>query len=379
MVSLQMIQDTSDNLSVTSEDNFSIAQLSKTGEPTASNNPGDSRATHIVPRKISEVWYGEEDRFIVFQAEEFVFRPLPQTTFAHRSYVFSEFLKNPNEPSAHFEEVETYLLNGLTVFKLLGVTAEEAKYFLSALYDAGYFEQPPSKCTIDMAIASLKLSTRYEVQFLRRKALAHLETGYPIELRDWDRRKDRSTFSMDRDFGNNFTMSPTTLHETLAVIDVAYTCNAPWLLPSASYELGMHTIHSLVKHPLWKSIDDDLKAQLDVGRSQQALGFRRVLSFLNIPSLTETCSNGDYTCTEARRKTRQLLDNEGWVTSDPLKMWDEEEWNADDLPLAESCEQCLEICRSRHRRDRQHFWDSLPELYGWPCWSELRALQVTAT
>jgi len=243
-----------------------------------------------------------------------------------------------------------------------------------------YFEPPPVRCTIEMAIAILKLSTRYEVEFLRRRALAHLESGYPTKLKAWDNRIKHSTFSLEsRDFGRNILMKSTSLHETLAVIEVAISCKAHWLLPAASYELGMHNIYALVNHPNWRTLDQDLKAQLDIGRALQGLGFRRIFSFLNIPAITNICSSPDaHTCLEARRKTRQKLDHEQWDNLDPLHMWHEEDWEAYPI-LQESCNSCIQICQSKHERDRQHFWNGLPEIYGWPSWDQLMALQVIET
>jgi len=101
----------------------------------------DSNSGVIQPlaRKVSELSY-EEQHLAIFQAEDHIFQ-LPETPFARKSGVFSEFLQNHAtvEQSEHFRRGDSYSLrvNGHSVYILLGVTVKEAQYFLTALYDAG--------------------------------------------------------------------------------------------------------------------------------------------------------------------------------------------------------------------------------------------------
>ncbi|KAF9525170.1 hypothetical protein CPB83DRAFT_564525 [Crepidotus variabilis] len=109
--------------------------------------------------------------------------------------------------------------------------AEDVANLLTALYDGPNFttNSPQDfKCTSGI----LRLSTKYLIDSLRAKALAHLAVAWPNDLRGWDARED-----VVREWectGGEGRRYP----HPAAVIALAREVDAPSLLPSAFYDLS---------------------------------------------------------------------------------------------------------------------------------------------
>jgi len=110
--------------------------------------------------------------------------------------------------------------------------AEDVGNLLKALYDGPNFGNNDQN---DFQVVSgiLRLSTKYIIDSLRAKALAHLSIAWPSTLKAWDVREDLSrSYEMESPAGGGHLYpSP------IAVINLAREVDAPSLLPSAFYDL----------------------------------------------------------------------------------------------------------------------------------------------
>ncbi|KAJ7729834.1 hypothetical protein DFH07DRAFT_177261 [Mycena maculata] len=64
-------------------------------------------------------------------------------------------------------------------------SAIDAEYFLRAVFNSSFFELPPAPTTYPIVASVLRLSTKYEVAYLRQRALLHLASASPLSLEEY--------------------------------------------------------------------------------------------------------------------------------------------------------------------------------------------------
>ncbi|TFK75062.1 hypothetical protein BDN72DRAFT_832773 [Pluteus cervinus] len=112
---------------------------------------------------------------------------------------------------------------------------EDVGNLLTALYDGPSFGNNDQD---DFRIVSgiLRLSTKYIVDSLRTKALAHLSVAWPLTLKGWDLREDLArSCEQEHPEGGHIYPHP------ISVINLAREVDAPQLLPAAFYDLSRYS------------------------------------------------------------------------------------------------------------------------------------------
>ncbi|KAF9266800.1 hypothetical protein L218DRAFT_921450 [Marasmius fiardii PR-910] len=114
-------------------------------------------------------------------------------------------------------------------------SAEDVGNLFTALYDGPKFGNNDRE---DFRVVSgvLRLATKYIIEGLREKSLAHLSIAWPSTLKGWDAREDVGrSFEME-------TGTPARLFypSPIAVINLARQIDAPSLLPAAFYDLSRY-------------------------------------------------------------------------------------------------------------------------------------------
>ncbi|KAF8164727.1 hypothetical protein B0H34DRAFT_648792 [Crassisporium funariophilum] len=313
--------------------------------------------------RVPELWF--EDGSTVFQASHLAFR-LHASVLSARSSVFSDIL-SPNPRLAPIEK--GLYLDGSPLITLHD-PAEDAQCFFLAIYDSGYFERPPARSTLIVILAILRLSTKYEVHYLRQRALHHLYLGYPDTLDGWDNRFNLATFSLDRNFGP-YSNTP---GESLAIFETCEKVQAKWMLPAILYECCRHDLQTILDHPRWEhGIEAQHKKTLLIGYVRQLEASREVLKFLTCPSLASCPQRGR--CSEIRGKHAHAMNTDRWSFSDPLGIWDDGDWES--MLHEGMCELCLPVYQAMHDDSKVVFWARLPEIYCLPSWSDLQAMKNT--
>ncbi|KIK04784.1 hypothetical protein K443DRAFT_4328 [Laccaria amethystina LaAM-08-1] len=156
---------------------------------------------------VSDLWY--DDGNIVLQAESSLFRVFLGVLATH-SPIFNDIQKLPRS-----QDQEMY---GNCPLMVLHDKAEDLANFLRALYDSGFFEPPPSKTNFDTLAGILRLSTKYEIPYLRRRALRQLDTVVCNSLQDQEARESKRTI-------------PRTDYLAFLIADLLHEMDLPWLLP----------------------------------------------------------------------------------------------------------------------------------------------------
>ncbi|KZS99886.1 uncharacterized protein LAESUDRAFT_688821 [Laetiporus sulphureus 93-53] len=170
------------------------------------------------------------DGSVVLRAENTLFR-VHTSLLSRKSQFFSDLFSMP-QPAVPGENDE--MLDGCPLL-VLDDSAEDAANLLKALYDGPCFGKNDRE---DFCVVSgvLRLSTKYFVDHLREKALAHLRVAWPSTLKGWDAREDLARAYECQSGSHRGHLYPS----PVAIINLAREIHAPELLPSAFYDLSRY-------------------------------------------------------------------------------------------------------------------------------------------
>ncbi|KAJ7438526.1 hypothetical protein B0H11DRAFT_1752724 [Mycena galericulata] len=327
------------------------------------------------PRRIEELWF--EDGNIVIQAGNSQFR-VYRGVLAARSSVFQDMLSFP-------QPQDSELVEGCPLVRLTD-SEIEVGVFLKALFEPEFFMPFPSPTTFDVLSGCLRLSHKYGVDYLRRRALVHLSTGYDTELSKWDSDKTTPYFcESPLVVSPNITSwySPKDPAGDVYAIQLFREVDALWLLPNAFYVLslnfenfGRSIFHGVVYNGVQASLSIEDQVHFAYGHAIQSRSAAKILRFLADPDIdgcaspTE-CAIGRFTA--IGNISQPLLQD---YLSDPLDVW----VKAGDPEALEdaTCTTCFNVLEEAHQGARQAFWDKLPGIYCLPPWEELEKMKMAA-
>ncbi|KAJ7694541.1 hypothetical protein B0H17DRAFT_931620 [Mycena rosella] len=169
--------------------------------------------------KVEPLWFSLDA--VVLRADTRVFRVFAAILRAQSS-VFADMFTFP-------QQMET--MDGISVVKLHDNPDDKRLQLLTCLNS--FFVPPPANPEFGHIIGILRLSHKYNVPYLRRRALDHLGTMYPMSLLHFD-----------------CTLAEGPQHwipsTVFAVLRVCEEVGAPWLLPAAYHCLCQLLIAVLV-------------------------------------------------------------------------------------------------------------------------------------
>ncbi|KAJ7434049.1 hypothetical protein B0H11DRAFT_2119599 [Mycena galericulata] len=310
--------------------------------------------------RVPDLWF--DDATLILRAENSLFR-VSKSVLAARSSVFRDMLSFPQTAmqiedgsgASMGEGEEEEHMDGCPVVRLHD-SAADVTYFLRAIFDSSFFEPPPSKTDLAAITGILRLSHKYDVHYLRRRALLHLDTGYPTSLAIYEV-SGSETFASDG------------LDDALRTIQCASEVGATWVLPTAFYFLCYSDMREILNAPTWGSLAPQDQETAIVSYTKQRLTCPPVLPFLRIP-FTEGCTSLDR-CTAY--KASYLEDVGAWNISDPLGSY--KDWTPFEGRL---CAYCLGRSEEYHREARRRLWERLPAVYGLPPWDILERMKTEA-
>ncbi|KAJ7715501.1 hypothetical protein B0H14DRAFT_3013857, partial [Mycena olivaceomarginata] len=308
------------------------------------------------------LWFA--DGGLIIRAETTLFR-LSRDFLAARSPVFADMVSLPTPKNVE-------MMNGCP-FVFLTDSAKDLATFLKALIYSDFFESFPAPTTFSDIASVLRMSHKYEVDYLRKRALIHLSAVCPTTLLEWER-FDSTTCSW----------FPDTDVEYLDLILLARQTSANWILPTAFYRLCQHVDEDSIINGanLLELTSSDKVACMRAIRTLETTCTTRVLEFLSTPLHIKGChSVMPLRCAYSRIKTRFAA--ESWrqyeaakVPFLPLELWSISDW--DRAALADVCRNCMSFVKEAHKEAKQDVWDRLPALFGLCDWRSLEKLKTEA-
>ncbi|KAJ7625764.1 hypothetical protein FB45DRAFT_71723 [Roridomyces roridus] len=159
--------------------------------------------------------------------------------------------------------------------------AEELEMFLRAIYDTE-FTFPTIESPFDLA-AMLRLSHKYRVFFLRRRALQQLEQVYGIILFDLSKRYILGTAHWPEPLRLRVQVLTRNFNPRahLVAIKSLVEVGALWLLPAAYYELCAYDIRAIQSAgPTWDVLEVSEKSAFIAGHSEVYRSYSKFITFL---------------------------------------------------------------------------------------------------
>ena len=294
---------------------FRMTAPSGSGTGAIVNRPARTSLTLTYARH-PDLWFS--DGSVVLKAETTLFR-VHMSILSRHSIFFRDMFTLPQPP----QQAQDDVVEGCPVVSLQD-SADDLASLLVAIYDGTSFGDN-GRDDFKVVAGILRLSSKYMVDSLRTKALAHLTEAWPPTLKGWDLREDRArTYEQDTGHGRGqLYPSPIVsfIHFFQArrecdrlsvqeVINLAREINAPSLLPAAFYDLSRYhytqIFEPLDEDPLYPR--DPRHGQLSP-QDMQKLALGKESSSRFITSLIQSMSEfhqrkvqilrGGYGCKEA--------------------------------------------------------------------------------
>ncbi|KAF7337342.1 BTB domain-containing protein [Mycena sanguinolenta] len=285
------------------------------------------------------LWF--PDGTLVLRAETHLFRVFPGI-LAAKSPVFQDMLSFPQPQNG-----ESY--DGCPLVHLPD-SAADMTHFLKAIFHYEYFEPWPTKLAFEIVAGVLRMSQKYQVDHLRKRALVHLSRRYPISLNE---------------FGCTYEWE-----DPIAVANLARHVAADWILPVVLSSCAWLDPAKLLDGSLTPA---DALLCFRARDQLQTYWSSKVLHFLCTPSRILGCKTPEF-CAHLRLEFRSQA--EDWCEEHVrvLNLWDEETWDG----MEEPCDVCLTSMKSANAAGRQECWNNLPNLFGLPNWQTLLNMRKAA-
>ncbi|KAF7353758.1 BTB domain-containing protein [Mycena venus] len=287
----------------------------------------------LEPKRVIDLWF--EDGNVVIQAEDYQFC-LFRSFLTTRSPIFKDTFSIPQPEDAE-------RINGCPVLRIHD-SASDAAHFFKAIFDSETFLPWPAPTTFEKIAAILRLSTKYEVEYLRRRALDHLSSGYPTSLAQWRE--------------NELPLATFPVH-------------CLWVLPTAFYDYCKFTgpseiFRGTMQDGVLLSLSDADKQLCLEARESQREASKDLENFL--AEVVEDCTGSE--CSSSRlvwiRYLNKLRQDGFWL--DPTETW--EYWGSF---AGHVCKPCLLACQKKYEDARLAVWQSIPSMFNLPSWTKLEA------
>ncbi|KAJ6453962.1 hypothetical protein C8R45DRAFT_782512, partial [Mycena sanguinolenta] len=200
-----------------------------------------------------DLWFADHN--LVLQAGNRQFR-VSGGILAARSSVFRDML---SIPQPHTKP----LVDGCPVVVLHDAPAD-AEYFLKAIFDSGMqiLRTAPALFNFHVVAGILRLSTKYDVEYLRHRALLHLSAALPGSLAEHDSRDRIGPFDAEEEV-------------ELPLLILAHELGLTWALPTALYFVSGFTVEHILDGITFNGRDIELprsvQRTLSIGRSSLAI------------------------------------------------------------------------------------------------------------
>ncbi|KAJ7223492.1 hypothetical protein GGX14DRAFT_351947 [Mycena pura] len=306
----------------------------------------------------SPVAYGDDDQRcpnlwfsdcgLVIRADKMLFR-VSKDMLAARSPVFADMLSFP-------QPADVEMIEGCPVVSLPDA-AQEVTVFLRAVFDPEFFKPYPSKTDYPTIRGILRLSNKYDVDSLRKRALVHLDS-FPTRQTDCCSWND-------------------TRENLFSFINLCREVSALWLLPRAFHmcsDLHPQSIICGSTPPNGTHTVLNQDVQVAVLSGSLILRTEKMSEFFDFiwhPAKIEGC-NTPGACLASRNRLRRRVEKTRGMYS-PLDF-------PFDLLLERmsACQVCQKALRKGHKHAIRQLEDSLPEIFCLPSWSELVAMKASA-
>ncbi|KAK7036031.1 BTB domain-containing protein [Favolaschia claudopus] len=324
----------------------------------------DAEPSHE-PHRLEELWF--EDGNLVIQAQNTLYR-VYRGFLSSRSTVFEDMLAFPQPPDAE-------LVEGCPLV-CLPDPENEVTPFLKAIFLPEFFMPFPARTNFDDICGCLRLSNKYQVDYLRTRSLVHLSSAFPMDLQQADRNYyDTTAAGWDAlgGWGASWPRPDESMFRIRAIL-LAREVEATWILPWAFYDLSLLIARegTSILRETQSSFQEIQFAFLD-GHQQQIITTSGILAYLGNKIVgcqtPQQCDQGRLHALE------KALDSFLKYAALSLHIWDNHDWQS---VASHFCATCLNGLKDALENARKDFFSNLPNMYDCPSWEELKQMRTAA-
>ncbi|KAJ7449401.1 hypothetical protein B0H11DRAFT_1877688 [Mycena galericulata] len=304
--------------------------------------------------RYQDLWF--EDCGFVVRAENLLFR-VSGRMLAARSPVFADML-------AFTQPDDAAMIDGCPVV-VLPDPSREVKVFFMALFNHEFFKPYPAQTDYLTIEGVLRLSHKYQVDSLRKRALIHL--GSVV---------DNVNPNIEAKVKPSWTALST---HTSSIIILCREIDAPWILAPTLYLHGFHfdTQEIVCGTRSFDGRHIVLSAQDQVAILSGVLTMRtekmsEFLEFLWTPDQTEGCLT-PVRCLALRNHARRKVERKRGKHFPHQIM--RIAINTEGMKV---CRACKTAMRNAFIAGRRKLTQSIPEVFGLPDWKTLETIKVSA-
>ncbi|TDL20915.1 hypothetical protein BD410DRAFT_771991 [Rickenella mellea] len=310
----------------------------KRSRPNESNTAGQEKPRHPT------LWF--DDGGIVLSAEHTLFR-VHRSFLSLNSPIFRDLFSIPPRESASEDPEETW--EGLPLIRMHD-DDEDIVNLLTALYDRTYSlaSQP-----IDVVAGLLRMSTKYEIGYLRNQAIKYLTPIYDLP---------------NRNIVERYTATTRGVQFAPLIINTARETKTDFLIPGAFFFLAIQDINHIFERitkeerPRYRISMDDL---------QTCITGREALIKCNRETIYSFGSKKCGENTRCNSRMNTFVQSEVWKehVADPntTAVLDSAFWN--DITV---CGMCVETHRMSSRMGVRKVIDQVPGYFKFSDWDTLR-------
>ncbi|KAJ7290269.1 hypothetical protein C8J57DRAFT_1164507 [Mycena rebaudengoi] len=258
-------------------------------------------AESSAPQRVEELRF--DDGSLVIQAGLSLFR-IHRTVLAARLPVIQDMLSFP-------QPTDGETVDGCPLARLPD-SAADTRFFLQAIYNSGFFEGHPAPTTFDILATVLRLSNKYGVEYLRRRALVNLSIWCSTTFSAFESRHALRVSGQPSWW--HITDSDDSPSESLVLrINLCREVEAIWALPFTFYSLSEYAGRCGIDSNFLSNLSTNDQITFSNGHSAQLnlnIATNDVLRFLHVPAVIpgcvhpSRCSRGRLALTDEMRELR---------------------------------------------------------------------------
>ncbi|KAF7290657.1 hypothetical protein MIND_01306000 [Mycena indigotica] len=296
-------------------------------------------------KRQSDLWYSDGNLIIVAGAGGLGFR------------VYAQFLAAKSKTFAEMRPTD--VIEGIPAVRL-DDAEDDVEQFLKAIFDTDHFMPPPSPTKLSTVLAVLRLSHKYDVQFLIRRALRHLNAVYPTTLSEF----------LAIPSPSHLEYPEPRLAGHVRALKAAMDVDAQWLFPAIHYSISCSPLRSiLATQPSWSALSEQTQFFIVTKHAWRLHRFEKVHEGPLNPVDEATCAD-PRAClrTQATYATRLVAIIGRDQPLDAIRFWDEPGIEG---YLKRRCDNCAKGIRERINIMQGMVWDALPRTFEFPEWKIL--------
>ncbi|KLO07744.1 hypothetical protein SCHPADRAFT_932249 [Schizopora paradoxa] len=319
------------------------------------------------PKPHDFLWF--PDGNVVLATDTYLFKVHKSLLSVHSS-VFKDMFELPDVghdssipggPGRSDAALASDSYKGVPMVTMVGDKGEDVAHLLRAVFDPNYYHRDDDDTPLEVVVALLLLSTKYDFNGVRKNVIRHLSRHYPMTLREYeaaDRDEDVPLFGKSREDCD------------FSLLAAAVTAEADVLLPCLFFVCSNYSIDTTLDR--MQSVPREALHILIRGRESLTTCINKFIVSLpsqlyereptiDCPRVSSRSCFANASCSESNLE--DYIQTQFKTFTGAIIMGD---------CFGFICRECRYIAESMVDEKRKEIWDAIPTRYKFPEWGVLQ-------